>query len=148
MKYNSKLRVAELIRDAKGGMKEHYLALVKGLLDSGIDIIALGKFSPKERHELEKWGAIVVSFVIRDRIKPIRDVFAIARLTRILKKYKVDIVHCHGFRAGMIGRVAAFLVKCRCIYTIHNFLPMNLGKIGRRITGWTKESFLLLPKPS
>ena len=47
-------------------------------------------------------GAIVVSFVIRDRIKP-RDVFAIARLTRILKKYKVDIVHCHGFRAGMIG---------------------------------------------
>ena len=30
------------------------------------------------------------------------------------------------------------MVKCRCIYIIHNFLPMNLGKIGRRITGWTE----------
>ena len=70
----------------------------------------------------------MIPFILKDRINPIWDILAILRLTRILRKNKIDLVHCHGFRAGMIGRVAALLAKCHCIYTIHNFLPMNLGK--------------------
>lgn len=133
MEYSSKPRVAELVRDAEGGMKEHYLNLVKGLIDSGMDIIALCGFSSKEKCKLKKWGAEVVPFVIGGRISPIKDIFATIRLVKVLKKYKVDIIHCHGFRAGVVGRIAALMAKCPCIYTMHNFLPMNLESRIRKI---------------
>ena len=101
MEYGSKPRVAELIRNAEGGMKEHYMTLIKGLIDSGFDVIALCRLSKKDRNRLTKWGAIVVPFTIRSRISPIRSIFTILRLARLLRKYKADILHCHGF----LGRV-------------------------------------------
>ena len=50
-----KPRVAELIRNAEGGMKEHYMTLIKGLIDSGFDVIALCRLSKKDRNRLTKW---------------------------------------------------------------------------------------------
>ncbi|MGI5851929.1 MAG: glycosyltransferase family 4 protein [Caldicoprobacterales bacterium] len=132
MEYGSKPRVAELLRNAEGGMKEHYMALIKGLIDSGFDVIALCRLSKKDRDRLTRWGAIVVPFTIRNRFSPIRSIFAILRLYRLLRRHRVDILHCHGFWAGLIGRIAALLAGCPCIYTIHNFPPGNLGSWGRR----------------
>jgi glycosyltransferase involved in cell wall biosynthesis len=139
MEYGSKPRVAELIRNAEGGMKEHYMTLIKGLIDSGFDVIALCRLSKKDRNRLTKWGAIVVAFTIRSRISPIRSIFTILRLARLLRKYKADILHCHGFWAGFIGRIAALLARRPCIYTIHNFLPGNLGRWARRGAIWIEE---------
>jgi pyruvate/2-oxoacid:ferredoxin oxidoreductase beta subunit len=139
MEYGSKPRVAELIRNAEGGMKEHYMTLIKGLIDSGFDVIALCRLSKKDRNRLTKWGAIVVPFTIRSRISPIRSIFTILRLARLLRKYKADILHCHGFWAGFIGRIAALLARRPCIYTIHNFLPGNLGRWARRGAIWIEE---------
>ncbi|NLN40967.1 MAG: glycosyltransferase family 4 protein [Clostridiales bacterium] len=139
MAYTSKPRIAEFIRGAKGGMKKHYIDLIKGLVDSGIEVIAICNFPSKDRSMLKKLGAVVVPFAVKDRINPIRDIWAILKLARILRRHKVDIMHCHGFRAGMIGRIAALLARCRCIYTIHNFLPMNLGKGKIKIVAWAEK---------
>lgn len=139
MEYTSKPRVAEFIRRAKGGMKKHYLALIEGLVDSGIEVIAICNFPSKDRQALKQLGVVVVPFVVKDRINVIRDIWAILKLARILRRHKVDIIHCHGFRAGMIGRVAALLARCRCIYTIHNFLPLNLGERGKKIVAWVER---------
>ncbi len=139
MEYTSKPKVAELIRKANGGMKEHYISLIEGLIVAGIEVIAICSFSLKDRQKLKKVGATVIPFILKDRINPIWDILAILRLTRILRKNKIDLVHCHGFRAGMIGRVAALLAKCHCIYTIHNFLPMNLGKRRIKIVAWAEK---------
>ncbi len=139
MEYGSKPRVAELIRSAEGGMKEHYMTLVKGLIDSGLDVIALCGFSFKERRELKKWGVKVVPFAVKGGLNPIRDVVAILRLERLLIKHRADIIHCHGFKAGLIGRIAALLARCDCIYTMHNFLPMDMGRRGRKIVAWIEK---------
>ncbi|HZJ57114.1 MAG TPA: glycosyltransferase family 4 protein [Clostridia bacterium] len=139
MESDSRPRVAELIRRAEGGMKEHYMALTEGLIGNGMDVIALCSLSRGDRKRLSKWGATVVPFVIRGRISPIRDILAILRLARLLRRYRVDILHCHGFRAGLIGRIAALFVRCPCIYTIHNFFPKSLGKLGTMGIAWAEK---------
>jgi len=146
MAYTSKPRVAEFIRRANGGMKKHYLTLITGLVDSGIEVIAICNFPSKDRRMLKKLGAVVIPFVVGDRLNLIRDIWAILKLARILRKHKVDIIHCHGFRAGMIGRIAALLARCRCIYTIHNFLPMDLGKKGKKVVAWVERILSYITK--
>jgi glycosyltransferase involved in cell wall biosynthesis len=48
---------------------------------------------------------------------------ALATLIRVMRKYQPDIVHCHGFRAGLYGRIAAKLAsrKMITILTVHGF---------------------------
>ena len=37
-----------------------------------------------------------------------------------------DVVHCHGFKAALVGRIAAFLARCPSVYTVHNFMPQSV----------------------
>ncbi|HZJ82894.1 MAG TPA: glycosyltransferase family 4 protein [Clostridia bacterium] len=130
-----KPRVAQLIRLAEGGMKHHYISLIQGLLDSGIQVVALCNFPPKDMEGLEGFGATPLRFSMHSENHPLRDIHTVIRLVNILKEYRIDVLHCHGFRAGLIGRIAAFLARCNCIYTMHNFPPLGLSKGKRQIAG-------------
>ena len=41
------MKIMEIIRAAEGGMKEHYITLVKGMAGRGAEVTALGEFSGK-----------------------------------------------------------------------------------------------------
>lgn len=47
---------------------------------------------------------------------------SIAQLARELKRGKYDLVHCHGFQGGAVGRIAARMVGLPALVTIHNTL--------------------------
>ncbi len=54
------------------------------------------------------------------RSKPIFDIKAVIRLTKLMKKQKIDIVHCHGFDSAYYGVLAAKLARIPvCIVTMH-----------------------------
>jgi glycosyltransferase involved in cell wall biosynthesis len=68
----------------------------------------------------------------------------IARLVKWLRKKKVDIVHTHGYPAGVIGRVAAVIAGVPCIYhhvhstylelnRKHHYIEKVLSRFSRRI---------------
>ena len=55
-------------------------------------------------------------------IRPWKDLKALFQIYRILKNEKVDIVHTHSSKAGIIGRIAAWLAGIPVIiHTIHGF---------------------------
>lgn len=56
-------------------------------------------------------------------INPFRDIIAIIQLINILRKIKPDVVHTHTTKAGLIGRIAAFICKTPLI--IHTFHGLN-----------------------
>jgi glycosyltransferase involved in cell wall biosynthesis len=64
-------------------------------------------------------------FIINDlvrQINPIKDLKALFQLRKILKKIKPDIVHTHSSKAGIIGRMAAFLGRVPVIiHSVHGF---------------------------
>ncbi len=78
---------------------------------------------------------------------------SVLRVYREIRRGQWDLVHCHGFQGGAVGRAAAALAGVPAIVTIHNTLqvagPARLGAklaenwMGRRTACWvTVSSFL------
>jgi glycosyltransferase involved in cell wall biosynthesis len=136
--------VVEVIRRAEGGMKEHYITLVKGLSHMGFDVLAACNFSQKTLSRLENDRIHLYKLELEDDIRLFGDLAAIFRLYRKIKLFCADVVHCHGFKAGMVGRIAAFFARCPSVYTVHNFMPQSVMTGGKFIILRLIEQILAL----
>ncbi len=54
-------------------------------------------------------------------IRPLKDILAIRDLVRLLKQINPDIIHLHSSKAGMVGRIAARILKIPTIFTAHGW---------------------------
>ena len=75
--------------------------------------------------------AVVIPSIVR-RIDPVRDALAIAGLVALFRRIRPDIVHTHTSKAGILGRVAAFLTGVRGVVHGFHILPfMNEAPLQR-----------------
>jgi len=55
-------------------------------------------------------------------INPVKDLLALIELSFFIKKNKIDIVHTHSSKAGILGRLAARLARVKIIiHTVHGW---------------------------
>lgn len=69
----------------------------------------------------KKFEAVTMREIVRE-INPIKDLRAFVKIVRFLKSRRFDIVHAHGSKPGVIGRLAA--AYCRTpvvLYTVHGW---------------------------
>lgn len=97
---------------AIGGIETHVLALARGLRSRGIDarIILLDDHG---RHPME------------DRLDPdsppIRRLDGrLSTLARVLARERPAVLHTHGYKAGILGRLAALMTRTACVSTYHS----------------------------
>ena len=90
-------------------------------------MLALCNFSQPVMEELKNAGVEVYPFVIPGEVQFCRDIRRTMMISSVIKEYKADVVHCHGYKAGVVGRLAGMLAGCPRVYTVHNFiLPMAM----------------------
>ncbi|MGM0607759.1 MAG: glycosyltransferase family 4 protein [Candidatus Muiribacteriota bacterium] len=127
-----KIKIAHIItRLIIGGAQENTLYTVDALQrskDFDVHLISGETLGPEgklyETGEFKINKLYVCPYLTRE-IEPINDIRAIINLYRYFKKHKFDIVHTHSSKAGIIGRVAAFMAGVPSIYhTIHG-LPFH-----------------------
>lgn len=71
--------------------------------------------------EEKKFEIIIVPEIVRE-INPFKDIIAFLKLIHIIKIHKYDIIHTHGSKAGVIGRLAAKFSKVPIIlFTVHGW---------------------------
>jgi len=71
---------------------------------------------------LRQMGFEVLVIRMRRVISPWRDLIAIVQLYKIFRRRRFDVVHMQTAKAGMIGRIAAWLARVPVIvYTAHAF---------------------------
>ena len=80
------------------------------------------------------------------RISPMNDIRALCDLVRIIKAEKPDVVHTHTSKAGILGRVAAKIVRVPLIvHTPHGHVFFgHFGPILSRVFLWVERLFGIL----
>jgi glycosyltransferase involved in cell wall biosynthesis len=101
------------VMNLSGGLKERYpTLLVAGQVDTGeADLSVQAESRGVDLHTLPELGR---------RIHPWQDVVALAKLVRLFRRVRPQIVHTHTAKAGTLGRIAALLagVPVR-VHTFH-----------------------------
>lgn len=105
----------------EAGAPRHVEAIVQGLGDEFQFILVFGESGPV-CDRLSQRGCIVhVVPEMRTAIHPGKDLIALAKVIRLIKKHQPDVIHCHSAKAGMLGRISAFLCGVNWIYTVHGW---------------------------
>jgi glycosyltransferase involved in cell wall biosynthesis len=108
-----------------GGAQENTLLTVEGLgrLERFEVTLATGESGGPEGNLLDRAGAttrLVVVPELRRAVNPVFDALALWKLYRLIRRGRYDIVHTHSSKAGILGRVAAWLARTPVIvHTIH-----------------------------
>lgn len=115
------MKVAYLITKAEhGGAQVHVRDLIAGL--TNVDpILAVGDdgFLVEEARKLGVPVRIIPS--LDNSINPAKDFRAVRETIRFLSEGHPDLVHVHSTKAGIVGRVAARLVRTPCVFTAHGW---------------------------
>jgi glycosyltransferase involved in cell wall biosynthesis len=123
-RYFAYMHIAFIITraDSIGGAQIHVRDLAFRLAAGGHTVTVLtGREGELTRMLAEKnisW--LIIKNLVRP-IRPVRDLLAILETRRLLKKLKPDIVSTHTAKAGMVGRVAAWLAGIPAIFTAHGW---------------------------
>lgn len=66
---------------------------------------------------------------------------SVLRVYREIKRGQWDLVHCHGFQGGAVGRAAAVMARVPAIVTIHNTLQVvGPARFGARLAeSWMRD---------
>lgn len=93
------MRVLHVTGPSTGGIKTHINQLQHGLTEFGIES----------------------SVFTQAKVRP-SSIWAVARE---LKRGKYDLIHCHGYQGGAVGRSAANLARVPAVMTLHNTLQIG-----------------------
>jgi glycosyltransferase involved in cell wall biosynthesis len=113
-----------ITRLAVGGAPRTMLTAIRGLKDAGYEItLASGYPGEGEGSLVEEARALDVALIfiptLQRELHPVRDLHAFWRLWRLMRVGQFDIVHTHLSKAGILGRLAAFLSGTRVVHTFH-----------------------------
>jgi glycosyltransferase involved in cell wall biosynthesis len=68
---------------------------------------------------------------------PLKDVFSIFRIRKLIKNEKPKLVHLHSSKAGFVGRIAAKTISCKSLFTPHGGSYLSF-------TGFKRVMFFML----
>lgn len=107
-----------------GGAQTQLLSLIKGLDKDQYNVFL---FTAERGVLVEEAVAIPSLNIHRSKwmersIHPIKDLFAFLEVFHFIREKKIDIVHTHSSKAGILGRWAAYFAKTkRILHTVHGW---------------------------
>jgi glycosyltransferase involved in cell wall biosynthesis len=125
------VKVAFVLGTTTGGTGRHVRMLAAGCAARQVRAEVFG--SARTDHDFGFSAVPGVGFTevdIADRPRVLRDLRALARLRRLLRAWRPDVVHAHGLRAGALAAIAAAFTRPTAhegrpavIVTVHNAPP-------------------------
>lgn len=121
-----------------GGAQNYIFRLANFLKDDFDIVVAFGAMENKSKFNLsslcQREGIKTHQFkYLKRAINPLKDILAIFEIKNFLEREKPDILHLNSSKAGVIGSLAASMlrIKPRVLYTVHGWVflePMNILK--------------------
>jgi glycosyltransferase involved in cell wall biosynthesis len=121
------MKVAFVLGTSTGGTGRHVRMLAAGAVARGLLAEVFGPAQTDRDFGFSADGAGFTEVDIADRPRLRADLAAIARLRRLLRAWRPDVVHAHGMRAGALAALALALIRPAVhqarpalVVTVHN----------------------------
>ena len=116
-------KIAYLLRPEADGMTAHLLTLLSSLDRQKYEPLVICPPNIELATEAALLGVRVTGLDIAAEFNPLKDFFTVRQLRKILYREKPDILHMHGVKSGMLGRMAIPEKKRpKTVVTLHDFL--------------------------
>ena len=127
-----------------GGAQTHLLEIACAMKNDGNDVqVIAGKYGwLTEQLELKGIKVGVIKELVRE-ISLKKDWAAVQHVRKIIKNWQPDIVHCHSSKAGIVGRIAAWLECVPGVFTAHGWAFTEGVPITRRVLYSIIENIML-----
>ncbi len=104
------------------GAERWILALAKNLKDNDVNsTLAVTVEHNLKDLEIAKQFTALDKPVFEILMKGRFDVSVVSKLCQLIKKEKIDIIHTHGYKADIIGLIAARISGIKAVSTLHGF---------------------------
>lgn len=122
------IRVLELlVTTAPGGGPKQVYDLVRHLPKAEFEVVVAGPRDGAFFERFRELGLPVVEIKThRVGVRPVREVL------RVIRDWRIDVVHSHGKAAGLYGRLAALLARVAAVHTFHGIHYERYRWLGRR----------------
>jgi len=119
-------KILHVVRPARGGMIKHIETLFQGM---GKDYqLYLAAPPCCDSSLLRSVARDVYLLPLDESLHPLENWRIVCSLAQFISQEKIDLVHTHGIRAGMVGQAASLIAGCgKVVATIHNMI--NYGMI-------------------
>lgn len=136
--------IVHVVRPSEGGIKSHLLTLLSGLPSDRFETVLIGPSNCSLYTEAERHGIEVLALDLRGELDLVKDILALINLRQIVKRLKPSVLHLHGAKAGLVGRLAvARMKRPRVVVTFHSFvLDERVGLLKRCLVRWAEKSLL------
>jgi glycosyltransferase involved in cell wall biosynthesis len=130
------MRIVEVFEPPEGGLPEHVCDVSIGMAARGHTMIAVGPPDARVRPRLVAGGVDYRPVGVSGAMLSLSSDLRVAQgLRRLLIDEKAEIMHAHGQKAGIIGRLSAGQVGVPAIYTPHSFVYRSQKYRPRRTAG-------------
>jgi len=128
------------------GAPIHVLTLVTALQASFDVFVVFGEDGPVRQALLAKGVRTTVVPTLRSSINPVRDFRCLMAFLKIVRAERPDLLHAHSSKAGMIARLAAYIQRLPCLYTVHGW-GFGAGRtaIQSALVYWVERVFSHIP---
>src|SRR3989344_6039826 len=131
MRKLGKISIFEIIADSSlTGAPRHLLTLLSGINSHRFNVTVIAP-PGSLIEQLKKRKIPFFQVPMRGRA----DMAAISAVTKLLKKYDPDVIHTHGQRAGLIGRMSSKGMPFKRVHTEHTYT--HEFRLANPILHWT-----------
>ncbi len=119
------MRILHVFRTPVGGLFRHVRDVARGQAGLGHDVAILcdsitgGDFAKSLLTGVEQYCSLGVERIPISRLPGMSDVSGVLQTRSYAAAIKPDIIHCHGAKGGLYGRIAARLLGIPSVYTAH-----------------------------
>ena len=132
------IRVLQVLEATEGGTRRHLRDLVGALDPAEFQVtlaVSCGR-DPAFRDDFAGYaarGVAVREVAMRRGAAPLSDLLGLARLARLARQVRPDVIHAHSAKAGFLARWAGAWCGVPVVYTPHVFpFLMDCGAVPRR----------------
>jgi glycosyltransferase involved in cell wall biosynthesis len=120
------MNILHVVRPADGGMKNHVLTLLKHLDPNRYNMFLACPHAGEWQKKIKNPNIKLVELPLKGELSPLADLNSICQLAALMKTNKIHLVHTHGMKAGLVGRLAARLARRS---DPHQEIPLTLATV-------------------